>query len=74
VTEHYTYHTLSREVVEELKQLRPELVVGFIVPINFGGVPNVKADFIIIEQQSYSSRFDQIPASLHAQISRRIRA
>jgi glycerophosphoryl diester phosphodiesterase len=57
VTEHYTYHTLSREVVEELKRLRPQLVVGFIVPINFGGVPDVKADFIVIEQQSYSSRF-----------------
>ena len=42
VTEHYTYHTLSREVVEELKRLRPQLVVGFIVPINFGGVPDVK--------------------------------
>ena len=57
VTEHYTYHTLSREVVEELKRLRPQLVVGFIVPINFGGVPNVNADFIVIEQQSYNSRF-----------------
>jgi glycerophosphoryl diester phosphodiesterase len=57
VTEHYTYHTLSREVVEELKRLRPELVVGFIVPINFGGVPDVPADFIVIEQQSYSPRF-----------------
>jgi glycerophosphoryl diester phosphodiesterase len=57
VTEHYTYHTLSREVVEELKRLRPQLIVGFIVPINFGGVPNVKADFIVIEQQSYSPRF-----------------
>jgi glycerophosphoryl diester phosphodiesterase len=57
VTEHYTYHTLSREVVEELKRLRPQLVVGFIVPINFGGIPDVKADFIVIEQQSYSSRF-----------------
>jgi glycerophosphoryl diester phosphodiesterase len=57
VTEHYTYHTLSREVVDELKRLRPELVVGFIVPINLGGVPDVKADFIVIEQQSYSSRF-----------------
>ena len=57
VTEHYTYHSLSREVVEELKRLRPQLVVGFIVPINFGGVPNVEADFIVIEQQSYSSRF-----------------
>jgi glycerophosphoryl diester phosphodiesterase len=57
VTEHYTYHSLSREVVEELKRLRPQLVVGFIVPVNFGGVPNVNADFIVIEQQSYSSRF-----------------
>jgi glycerophosphoryl diester phosphodiesterase len=57
VTEHYTYHTLSRGVVDELKRLRPQLVVGFIVPINFGGVPDVNADFIVIEQQSYSSRF-----------------
>jgi glycerophosphoryl diester phosphodiesterase len=57
VTEHYTYHTLSREVVQELKRLRPQLVVGFIVPVNFGGVPELKADFIVIEQQSYSSRF-----------------
>jgi glycerophosphoryl diester phosphodiesterase len=57
VTEHYTYHSLSREVVEELKRLRPQLVVGFIVPVNFGGVPDVNADFIVIEQQSYNSRF-----------------
>jgi glycerophosphoryl diester phosphodiesterase len=57
VTESYTYHTLSRQIVDELKRLRPELVVGFIVPINFGGVPEVKADFLVIEQQSYSSRF-----------------
>jgi glycerophosphoryl diester phosphodiesterase len=57
VTESYTYHSLSREVVGELKRLRPELVVGFIVPINFGGVPNVEADFLVIEQQSYNARF-----------------
>jgi glycerophosphoryl diester phosphodiesterase len=57
VTESYTYHTLSREIVDELKRLRPELVVGFIMPINFGGVPKVNADFLVIEQQSYSSRF-----------------
>jgi len=57
VTEAYTYHSLSREVVEELKHLRPQLIVGFIVPINFGGVPDVNADFIVIEQQSFSTRF-----------------
>ena len=59
VTESYTYHTLSREVVEELKRLRPQLVVGFIMPINFGGVPNVEADFLVVEQQSYSPRFER---------------
>jgi glycerophosphoryl diester phosphodiesterase len=57
VTEAYTYHSLSREVVEELKRLRPQLIVGLIVPINFGGVPDVNADFIVIEQQSFSTRF-----------------
>jgi glycerophosphoryl diester phosphodiesterase len=59
VTESYTYHTLSREVVEELKRLRPQLVVGFIMPINLGGVPNVDADFLVVEQQSYSPRFER---------------
>jgi glycerophosphoryl diester phosphodiesterase len=59
VTESYTYHTLSREVVGELKRLRPQLVVGFIMPINFGGVPNVEADFLVVEQQSYSPRFER---------------
>jgi glycerophosphoryl diester phosphodiesterase len=57
VTESYTYHTLSRRIVEELKRLRPELVVGFIVPISFGGIPKVDADFLVIEQQSYTNRF-----------------
>ena len=59
VTESYTYHTLSREVVEELKRLRPQVVVGFIMPINFGGVPDVEADFLVVEQQSYSPRFER---------------
>jgi glycerophosphoryl diester phosphodiesterase len=59
VTESYTYHSLSREVVEELKRLRPQLVVGFIMPINFGGVPNVEADFLVVEQQSYSPKFER---------------
>ena len=36
----------------------PKLVVGFIVPINFGGVPKVEADFLVVEQQSYSHQFN----------------
>jgi glycerophosphoryl diester phosphodiesterase len=53
----YTYHSISRQVVEDLKRLRPELVVGFIIPINFGGVPRVNADFLVVEQQSYDDDF-----------------
>ncbi len=57
VTSWFTYHSISRQVVEDLKRLRPELVVGFIVPINFGGVPKVNCDFLVIEQASYSDDF-----------------
>ena len=57
VSEWFTYHSISRPIVEDLKRLRPALVVGFIVPINFGGVPRVTANFLVIEQASYSDEF-----------------
>ncbi len=57
VTQFYTYHSISRRVVEELKRARPRLVVGFIIPINFGGVPRVNADFLVVEQQSFDDDF-----------------
>ncbi len=57
VTDWFTYHSISREVVEDMKRLRPQLVVGFIIPINFGGVPKVNADFLVTEQASYSDEF-----------------
>ena len=57
VANFYTYHSLDRAVVEQLNQLRPELRVGFIVPLNLGGVPQVDCDFLVVEQQSYSEGF-----------------
>ncbi len=59
VASFYTYHSISRAVVAELKRLRPKLVVGFIIPINFGGVPRVAADFLVVEQASYDDDFRQ---------------
>ena len=59
VTDWFTYHSISREVVEDMKRLRPQLVVGFIIPINFGGVPKVNADFLVTEQASYSDELPQ---------------
>jgi glycerophosphoryl diester phosphodiesterase len=57
VTDWYIYHSLSREVVEQLKAARPALAVGYIVPINFGGIPHIDCDFIVIEEASYSESF-----------------
>ncbi|WP_152362814.1 glycerophosphoryl diester phosphodiesterase membrane domain-containing protein [Microlunatus speluncae] len=57
VTDWYTYHSISRDVVTRLEAARPTLVVGFIVPINFGGIPKVKCDFIVIEEASYDEDF-----------------
>ena len=57
VADYYTYHSISRQVVEELERLRPRLVVGYIIPINFGGVPRINADFLVVEQQSLDDDF-----------------
>ncbi len=57
VADWYTYHSLSRDIVTALEAARPTLVVGFIVPINFGGIPKVKCDFIVIEEASYDEDF-----------------
>lgn len=50
----HIYHTLDTKTVEGLKNLRPDLAVGFIVPISFGGVPDTPADFLVLEEGAYS--------------------
>jgi glycerophosphoryl diester phosphodiesterase len=57
VTLQYTYQSIDRRLVEELKRLRPQLVVGFVIPLNFGGVPRVNADFLVVEQHSFDTDF-----------------
>ncbi len=57
----HIYHSLSADAVAGLKQRRPELIVGFIVPLAFGGVPETPADFLVLEQGAYSTvRRDEI--------------
>lgn len=50
----HIYHSLSGEVVERLAELRPELVVGHIIPLAVGGVLDSPADFFVYEQGAYS--------------------
>lgn len=50
----HIYHSLDPHAVAALKHERPELMVGFIVPLSFGGVPETPADFLVLEQSAYS--------------------
>lgn len=57
VSDWYTYHSISRNVVTSLKEARPSLRVGYIIPINLSGIPNLDCDFVVIEQASYDDHF-----------------
>ncbi|MEV4775251.1 glycerophosphodiester phosphodiesterase [Microbacterium sp. LWH12-1.2] len=50
----HIYHTLSADVVEEFTALRPDLTIGFIVPLAYGGVPQTPASFLVVEQSVYT--------------------
>lgn len=51
----YIYQSLDRNIVETIKERYPAMRVGFIVPLNFGNLVNVNADFIVIEEFSFSA-------------------
>lgn len=44
------YHSLDVASVERLKQLRPDLTVGYTMAFAGGGVPETVADFIVVEE------------------------
>jgi len=55
VAESSLYHSLSADVVAGQKAMRPELPIGYIVSVNIGGLPETPADFIVVEEWSYST-------------------
>jgi len=63
ITDASLYHSLSADVVAGQHAMRPETTIGYIVPIAFGaGVPETPADFIVVEEFSYS---DALRQALH---------
>lgn len=63
ITDASLYHSLSADVVAGQRELRPATRIGYIVPIAFGeGVPDTPADFLVVEQFSYS---DVLRETLH---------
>lgn len=44
------YHSLDAASVDRLKQLRPDLTVGYTMAFAGGGIPDTIADFIVVEE------------------------
>lgn len=50
-------HTMSLQVLGQLKQVNPDLKVGYVLPINMWGLPNVSADFYSLEKNTLTRTF-----------------
>jgi len=46
------FHTLDRPIVQELKELRPDTTVGYILAFAGVDIPASDADFVVVEQWS----------------------
>ncbi len=46
------FHTLDNPVVRELKELRPDATVGYILAFAGIDIPSTEADFVVVEQWS----------------------
>ncbi len=57
VANHDEVHSLDYDAVEKLKTLNPKLQVGYILPFNFIGVPQSKADFYTMEHSTLNNSF-----------------
>ena len=57
--ENNIYHTLDADSAKKLKAMRPGLTVGYIMPVAGEGAPETTADFIVIEEESASTDFQQ---------------
>ncbi|HWL60060.1 MAG TPA: glycerophosphodiester phosphodiesterase [Microbacteriaceae bacterium] len=55
VTESSLYHSLSADVVADQLAMRPWLTVGYIVSVNVGGLPETPAQFVVVEEWSYTA-------------------
>jgi glycerophosphoryl diester phosphodiesterase len=58
VLESNIYHSLDNDSVEELKRLRPDLTVGLILALAGVGVPETSADFLVIEEWSFTAEMN----------------
>ncbi|NNG19066.1 glycerophosphodiester phosphodiesterase [Naumannella sp. ID2617S] len=50
----HAVHSLDRTAIETLETRHPELLTGYIVPLQLGGVVGVRSDFLVLEEASFT--------------------
>ena len=55
VPDDWLVQSLDRDLVEQVGELVP-LDVGYVVPFNIGALPETSADFVVVEDWSFSDR------------------
>jgi glycerophosphoryl diester phosphodiesterase len=56
VPDDWLVQSLDRQLVEQVGDLLPDIDVGYVVPFNIGALPATSADFIVVEDWSFSDR------------------
>lgn len=55
----HIFHTLNYDAANQLKRLRPDLTVGYIMPFAGVGIPDTLADFLVVEENSATPAMQQ---------------
>ncbi len=55
VEEFFWVHSLDQPTIEELKRLVPRVRTGFIMTFNLGHAPVTNADFVVMQELSYTT-------------------
>lgn len=54
VDKHFMVQSLDLEVLDKIKSIDPEIETGYIIPLNFGSLPETNHDFLVLEDFSIS--------------------
>ncbi|WP_271495721.1 glycerophosphodiester phosphodiesterase [Enterococcus sp. 5H] len=56
VTRDYLVQGLNGETVKRVKELDPTIKTGYLVALNIGNLPEIEADFLVLEEFSFTTR------------------
>lgn len=55
VSDEYLVQSLNDSVVKKVKQIEPTIKTGYLVALNVGNLPEIAADFLVLEEFSFTT-------------------